>query len=203
MKSDNKKRLPLNDWEDIKAIKITIQDEFPLDFFRFKNLEELYVEGSCKFLPDLNNSFKKLKLLSIRLRGLKGSIESVFNLPSLENLKVIETPLKSFMIPSDLGSSSLVSLTIKNCSLKELPENIFQLEKLTEINFSGNDLSGLPSSIQALKNLRRLNLDQNRFKHLPGVISYISKLKHLSIDQNLFSQLEKDRIERDFHITII
>jgi Leucine-rich repeat (LRR) protein len=121
-------------------------------------------------------------------------------LPHLENLKIIDTPLASFLLPLGNAPAPLKSLTIKNCSLKKLPEEISMLWQIQEMNLSGNDLDNLPYSFMDLKNLRRLNLDHNEFRKFPDEIKRNPSLQHLSIDHNKFSEEEKERIQRQFHI---
>jgi Leucine-rich repeat (LRR) protein len=118
----------------------------------------------------------------------------------LENIKIIETPLTSFLLPLGHTASPVKSLTIKDCGLKFLPEEIAMLTQLSEINLSGNALKKLPQAFIELKKLKRLNLDRNKFEKFPDFIRQLSGLSHLSIDQNLFSEEEIERIQREFHL---
>jgi Leucine-rich repeat (LRR) protein len=185
----------------VQALKISIKgQQFPLELHDFENLQELYLEGPCEDFPAKPSLWPQLKVLSIKWPNFTGDISSVFKLPALENLKIIETPLKSLMLPLGSSGASLKSLTIKDCGLKFLPEEFSLLAELRELNLSGNHLEQLPKSFSHLCHLKRLNLDQNKFSVFPNEVQKISCLLHLSLDHNQFSEEEKERIQREYHI---
>lgn len=187
--------------EEVRVLKINIKSEvFPDDILDYPNLTELYLEGSCKSFPKNAPFWSNLRVLSIKWPNFDGDLSSIFKLPSLENLKIIETPLKTFILPLGHSAAPVKSLTIKDCALKSLPEEISMLDLLYEMNLSGNELTRLPESFIDLKNLKRLNLDKNHFKAFPDFIKKMTKLTHLSIDGNEFPEEEKERIQREFHI---
>lgn len=186
---------------NVNALKISVKDKkFPEMLHHFENLEELYMEGLCEEFPKMMPSWPNLKTLSIKWSNFTGDLSALFSLPKLSNLKIIETPLKTFLLPLGHASAPLRSLTIKDCQFKTLPEEISMLTELEELNLSGNKLESLPVGFKALTKLRRLNLDGNCFKTFPDFIKTLPKLTHLSIDNNQFPEEEKERIQREFHI---
>lgn len=188
--------------EEVRALKINVKEEsFPENLLDFPNLGELYLEGNCKRFPS-TPGWAQLKVLSIKWPLFNGDLSPLFDLPALENLKIIETPMKSFRLPLGHAAAPLKSLTIKDCNLEKLPEEISMLQEVTELNLSGNKLTRLPASFIALKNLKRLNLDKNSFSKFPDAIKSIPALGHLSIDGNQFPEEEKERIQREFHIWV-
>lgn len=195
--------LALKERSNVLALKLTIKGgNFPDDIFNLPNLSELYLDGDCKNFPTKIFGLNELKILSIKWPSFSGNLSSLFQLPKLENLKIIETPLKLLHLPLGHSISPLKSLTLKDCGLSHLPEEISILSLLSEINLSGNQLEELPFSIIDLKKLKRMNLDHNLFKFFPDNIKKNSMISHLSIDNNLFSEEEKERIQREFHISI-
>ena len=170
----------LKEREDVKAIKLSLKGTFPLELFDLLNLEEVYLEGECE--------------------NFKGDLSPVFSLPSLESLKIIETPIKTFLLPLGKINAPLRLLTIKSCGLQKLPEEISMFTKLQEFHLPGNQLTSLPFAFKELHQLRRLNLDSNSFKVFPDLIKSMKTLTHLSIDGNSFDEDEKARIQREFHI---
>lgn len=187
--------------EEVQALKINVKGEaFPQEILDFPNLTELYLEGNCKTFPDAAPQWKELRTLSIKWPLFKGDLSSVFRLPHLENLKIIDTPLQSFLLPLGHTPAPIKSLTVKDCGLKLLPEEISMLWRLEEMNLSGNQLTALPLSFIDLTQLKRLNLDGNKFSAFPDIIKKMPHLSHLSIDRNSFSEEEKERIQREFHI---
>lgn len=191
----------LKEANDVRALKLTIKsEELPTELFHFPNLEELYLEGLCTQLPDLSMKWNKLKTLSLKFPHFKDVPSSLFKLPSLMNLKLIQTPLKMLLLPLGHTVAPLKSLTIKECGLKSLPEEIGTLNSLTEMNLSQNELEALPHSFPELAYLKRLNLDHNLFKKFPDQLNRNPALTHLSIDFNNFDNEEKARIQRTFHL---
>lgn len=187
--------------DNVQALKISVKGEnFPEELLDFPNLTELYLDGNCTRFPDKTPKWNQLKTLSIKWPAFKGDLSNVFRLPQLMNLKIIETPMKQFLLPLGNTPAPLKSLTIKDSGLTHLPEEISMLWQMEEMNLSGNDLQELPKSFIDLGNLKRLNLDSNLFKLFPDNVKKMPKLSHLSIDNNKFSDDEKSRIQRDFHI---
>lgn len=189
------------DRKEVQALKINVKGEdFPEEILNYPNLGELYLEGNCRHFPADAPVWENLRVLSIKWPNFNGDLSSIFKLPALENLKIIETPLTTFLLPVGQAPAPVKSLTVKDCSLKSLPEEISMLWQLNEMNLSGNNLKTLPKSFIDLKNLRRLNLDSNHFSVFPDDIKKMPALGHLSIDHNLFPEEEKERIQREYHI---
>ncbi len=192
----------LKEREDVRAIKIVLKEaQFPTELFDFPNLEEAYLEGECQSFPGKMTGWSKIKVLSIKWNQFSGDLSSILSLPMLENLKILETPMKMFLLPLGKINAPLKFLTIKSSGLEQLPEEISMCTQLQELHLPGNKLSALPFSFKELQKLKRLNLDQNKFKNFPDQIKTMKNLSHLSIDGNLFSEEEKARIQREFHIT--
>jgi Leucine-rich repeat (LRR) protein len=191
----------IEDAENVEALKLEIKDgKFPAQIFMLNNLKELYLEGNCIDLPKLGHPWPALKTLSIKWPQFQGDLSQIMAISSVENLKIIETPQKKVLFPIGSRVQGLKSLTMKNCGLESLPEEITIFPELSEINLSGNELKNLPMAFVDLKKLKRLNLDQNQFEKFPDMIKSMPSLSHLSIDGNPFPQSEKDRIQREFHI---
>ncbi len=188
---------------EVQALKLSIKGTtFPRELFDFPNLTELHLEGQCREWPDEVLPWKELRTLTMKWPSLQGSITSAFRLPKLENLKVIDTPLKTFLLPLGNVPAPLKSLTLKDCGLTELPEEISLLSKLYEINLSGNNLKKLPAGFIDLRSLKRLNLDHNHFERFPDLVKKMPTLSHLSIDRNPFPEEERERIQREFHVWV-
>jgi Leucine-rich repeat (LRR) protein len=191
----------LKERDQVTAIKITIKDkQFPISLFDLPNLTEAYLDGECTEFPHEIHGWKNLKTLSIKWDFFQGDLSGLFSLPNLENLKIIETPIKHFLLPLGRINAPLKFLTIKSCKLEKVPEEISMCQSIIEMHLPGNKLETLPFSFKELAHLKRLNLDNNLFQHLPDQIKSMKNLGHLSIDGNHFSEEEKARIQREFHI---
>jgi Leucine-rich repeat (LRR) protein len=189
--------------DDVKILKLNLSvDNLPEEIFSFPNLEEVYLDGECKNFPDRIQGWDKVRTLSIKWNEFSGDLSAILGLKNLENLKILETPLKMFLLPLGKITSPLKYLTIKTCGLEKLPEEISMCTNLQELSLPGNKLSSLPYSFIDLKELKRLNLDGNKFESFPDQVKKMPKLHHLSIDGNKFSTEEKERIQRIFHLTV-
>lgn len=190
----------LKEASQVEALKVSLPGPgFPGELLMLPNLRELYLEGGVESFPRIGYPWEKLRVLSIKWSKFSGDISGLFAL-SIENLKIIETPIPRLHLPLGQLGTTLRHLTIKDCGMKELPEEISMLTGLEEMNLSGNLLEELPKSLKLLPRLRRLNLDGNRFKKFPDSISTMKSLSHVSLDGNLFSEEEKARIQREFNL---
>jgi Leucine-rich repeat (LRR) protein len=194
--------LALKEKDEVFAIKLTLKGSFPKDLYHLPHLTELYLEGSCKEFYFEKHHWLKLKTLSIKWEDFSGDLSGIFTLPSLENLKINDTPLRKIIFPLGSIQAPLKLLTIKNCHLESLPEEISMMDSLQELFVPGNKLKELPQSFYGLANLKRLNIDGNQFATFPNVIKKMPYLKSVSADHNLFNEDEKARIQREFNLTV-
>lgn len=191
----------LNERSDVRAIKLNIKEKvLPENLFDFPNLEEAYLEGDCEEFPSTIQGWEKLKILSIKFEKNRSDLSAVFSLPNLENLKIISTPIKVFLLPLGKINAPLRFVTIKGCGLERLPEEMSMMDTLEELSLPNNRLFVLPFAFQDLKCLKRINLDNNKFVIFPKIIKKMPNLKHLSIDGNTFDEEELAKIQREFHI---
>lgn len=63
--------------------------------------------------------------------------------------------------------TELTGLTLYNQRIKFLPQELWTLSKLEELNLAGNVLTSLPSEISNLTKLKFLNLEHNQLRALP------------------------------------
>lgn len=188
---------------DVVQLKVTLKGgAFDSELLHFPQLEELYLDGDCTTLPGDLTGWNRLKTLSIKWSSFSGDLSPLFSLTRLENLKIIETPMKRFFLPLGRINAPLKNLTIKSCGLEELPEEISMLTQLFELSLPSNQLTTLPFSFFELKMLKRLSLDSNNFVAFPDVIKKMSTLSHLSFDSNPFPDEEKERIQREYNIWV-
>ena len=193
----------LKEREEVTAIKLTLKGaQFPKELFDLPNLREVYLDGELEKFPEEITGWSHVKILSLKFEKNKSDLSALFTLPELENLKIIETPIKVFLLPLGKINAPLRFISIKGCGLEKLPEEISMITTLEELHLPQNKLFDLPFAFKELKKLKRLNLDSNNFQLFPNLVKNMSTLSHLSIDGNKFDEDEKSRIQREFHIWV-
>ena len=112
-----------------------------------ESVEELDVSGTAiREVPSSVGLLKNLKVLSFN--GCKGL--SSFNSTSWYDLHPFSSGPKianHVGLSSLLGLCSLTKLKLKDCNLREIPNDIGCLFSLEEINLRGNSFVCLPDSI--------------------------------------------------------
>ena len=117
----------------------------------------------------------------------KGLDDAVFDLVSLNNLKIAGTPLES--ISDKLGClTNLTALSLQNNKLKLLPETIGSLKLLKTLDISGNQLKEVPNTLSSLNNIQTLNANLNELTTFPEV-SNMKQLAYLYISRNQLTSL--------------
>jgi len=91
----------------------------------------------------------------------------------------------------EVSLSGETALFLNYLGIKRLPEKLFELTQLTDLNLSGNELEILPDDISRLTNLRVLDLAGNLLTQLPETIGSLSQLKHLDLAYNRLKHLPK------------
>ena len=75
--------------------------------------------------------------------------------------------------------------------LKEIPDAVFNLGRLTYLDLSDNELVSLSEKINQLQNLIVLNLGNNQLANLPKTISQLHNLAHLDLSNNRLANLSE------------
>ncbi len=78
----------------------------------------------------------------------------------------------------------LERLSIYSNDFESLPEEIYSLTSLKELDLGYNKLSSIPKSISNLASLKKLNLRSNDFESLPEEIDSLKSLEELNLGFN-------------------
>lgn len=152
-------------------------DKLPNELGNAECLEELDVSGTS--VRELPSSIVRLKSLTVlNFRGCKGPSPKFWNLLSLFQLFLslfqrflirsrVPTPL---LLPSLSGLVSLKKLTLSDCNLLVVPNDLSCLSSLTDLDLSRNQFVSLPNGVSLLSRLQFLNLECcERLQELPEV----------------------------------
>jgi Leucine-rich repeat (LRR) protein len=76
-------------------------------------------------------------------------------------------------------------LSLTGHSLKEIPESVWAVEKMTTLDLTSNEIKVIPADIRKLALLKTLKLDGNKLVDFPDEISELPKLATLSAGDNI------------------
>jgi DNA-binding transcriptional ArsR family regulator len=100
-------------------------------------------------------------------------------------------------LPDEIGElQKVTNINLYNNKLTELKPSFFNLINCEQIILSDNKLENIPPDIEKLKNLMKLSLERNKLTTLPEEISKLKKLELLCIYDNPISEEEKVRIKK-------
>ncbi|XP_070580511.1 protein flightless-1 homolog isoform X2 [Ptychodera flava] len=139
-----------------------------------------------EIFPGHVSDMSSLRWLKLNRTGLSLLPEELSSLTKLEHLSMVRNNLNQ--IHGDL--STLNCLRTLNCRHNRLtcggiPDDIFELEELTTIDFSHNQLYAIPDNLENAKSLLVLNLSHNRIDTIPSQLFInLTDLIHLNVSNN-------------------
>ena len=87
-----------------------------------------------------------------------------------------------------IDGKNIVGMGLFGVEMKNIPETLFKLKNLEELNLAYNKIEILPEKIGELKSLKELELSLNNLTHLPASLGNLTSLEIISLEQN---KLEK------------
>lgn len=84
-------------------------------------------------------------------------------------------------------------LNLSGQQLKKVPDYVFKLTNLEELDISNNQITGnLPAEIRNLKSLKILNANNNLMTGIPAEIGQLPNLQTLNINRNFLAGIPKE-----------
>lgn len=84
-------------------------------------------------------------------------------------------------------------LDLSNQKLEKVPDYVFELNDLEELDISNNQITGnLPAEIRNLKSLKVLNANNNLMTGIPAEIGQLPSLQIFNINNNLLAGIPKE-----------
>ncbi len=197
--------------EDVQTL-VLWNENITDEIYEFSELEQLLLyECNIDSISHKVMKLNKLKIISIERSDLKAVSKELFNLESLEKVRLgdnrllnlnfmgVNTSIKSLDLSynkiEDLSNISkhlkgLVKFSCRSCGLSEVPDNIFT-SKLEKLNLMENKIKNLPENIGNAIELKSLYLDKNEIESLPPTFFELSRLKHLHLANNKLKKINR------------
>ncbi|MDO5639368.1 MAG: leucine-rich repeat protein [Neisseria sp.] len=152
------------------------------DSIRSINLSRLHLDQ----VPEALRGCTKLENISLAENDIRTFPAWLFELPALKKLDISFNP--NAVIPKALAKAQgLEKLVISAPQDKVLPQAVLQLTKLKTLHISGT-LAALPDGLFALENLQEIELFETELTTIPAGIARLPKLKKFSMMQFWFSE---------------
>ncbi|MEM7532538.1 MAG: fibronectin type III domain-containing protein [Chloroflexota bacterium] len=150
----------------------------PAEIGSLTQLKELALRGNQLGAAALTRTQRSIS----QFTGLPPDIG---NLLHLQLLDVGDTNLSDENLPPQIGNlDKLTQLLLDNNGLSSLPPQLGQLSLLQELQLQQNRLTELPSELGNLDQLTLLQISQNQLTTLPPSLSELPKLEELLFDNN-------------------
>jgi len=85
-------------------------------------------------------------------------------------------------------------LDITGKKLEKIPENIFMLKNLEELNVSNNELRNITPFVKKLNKLKKLNFTKNLLTKLPDVLWTMPSLEEIWVDEKVKVKNRENRV---------
>ncbi|TXG64821.1 hypothetical protein EZV62_011815 [Acer yangbiense] len=175
--------IPTSIWQLKSLYELNLEncsrlESFPEILDTMEYVKTLELSGTAiKELPENLGDLKSLKFLYADRTAITQLPSSMKHLKNLKKLSCRGCRGLRFTLSSGLPCS-LTSLSLSDCNLKEIPEDICRLSSLLHLDLSENHFEHLPKSMKLLFDLRYLNL--NNCNMLQSVTELPSSLRLLS-----------------------
>ncbi|XP_041375024.1 malignant fibrous histiocytoma-amplified sequence 1 homolog [Gigantopelta aegis] len=148
---------------------------------------------SIQKIPDGFGSLRKLE--SLNLKGNHLVCVSVFSqyCKKLETMNLTGALRHFSMVPEAIFMlEGLKNLNLTGNLFTEIPSEVCGLKKLKKLSIRRNKLLILPEELFSLEHLVYLELDENCLETIPDGISKLKNLTYLNLAQNQMSSIHED-----------
>ncbi|XP_039264697.2 uncharacterized protein LOC120340487 [Styela clava] len=183
--------------------------------FRFENMTSISIHHNnlTSFGAEQLHCFPNLNLLRMYNNKINSMPAGMFqNNRRINRLYIGPNPIRNFD-PKCLQGLDLYSLSLRNMSLKKIPDFPSKFQNLTYLELSDNLITTIPNnSFANMDLLFRLTLDNNLISNLEAdAFRNCKKLRYLDLSENnirtlpkgIFDDLDKDRIHIELWINRI
>lgn len=177
---------------EVLGVNITKYDKLPTGLYSLKHIKQLgFQHWETIDFGDFFQWFSKLRQLQLWWKDTK-TIPDLSNLTTLEDLELKN--YSCWVLPERIWKlKNLKELECIGCNIKQLPSTMAQLEKLELLNISNNALDNQAlESIWKLKNLKELRLRNCDLDYLPDQLTQLQNLEELYLTGNEIPDLRNN-----------
>ncbi|CAL6066063.1 Leucine-rich_repeat protein [Hexamita inflata] len=171
--------------QQFKMINVPIQQEFfekiTKRLQKYNCLQHFYLNRLHKIQEIHLNGVNNLRNLEIfQMKSLQ--FVCLQNLPALQQLIVSQTHLVELQMQN---CPQITQVQLKSNSLDQIPENLFQLKNIIELDVSGNQIKQIPDEIQQFAQLQVLNISTNQIRIIPNSVGKLRNLQQFNFEGNI------------------
>lgn len=153
--------------------------EFELDDYgNIGYIKGLVIDGNPSYNTNKDGELVDRSLTEFKhMKKLPGFIA---NLSSLSHLSIRNCDLEE--LPEELKNSAIQTLYIENTQISDLPAGIGEIATLINVCLKGNRLTAFPEALTRLTDLYDLNIIDEQIDELPDDIRHCTSLRNLRIN---------------------
>jgi hypothetical protein len=186
------------DWAYLTNMYIMVSKKNPIQYIDPAFLTQsnlLYLELCDTKLDSLPRQIEKIGVELLRLiNNTSDTLRISDSIKRMVNLKeIVIADANLYHFPSFICRSKKVeSVTLINCKIDSIPEEVQWMENLKILNLQGNNIKEIPSFIKNCKKLEVLILKDNKIDNFSEWIALLPKLEFLDITGNMLSLPDTD-----------
>jgi Leucine-rich repeat (LRR) protein len=161
---------------------------------RLRSIDDDIIVLSNLKLLDVSDNF--LRSLPICLHTMPKLTQLVTGLPHQNQFEDPPVPVLAQGTPVIMqylraldAAIRTKELIVAGLRLGEVPKACLEMESLTSVDISSNDLTEIPYEIESMRNLERLNCSSNSIVQVSSSIAKLPRLAYLDLRSNRLSQL--------------
>lgn len=176
------------------------ESALPYEITLLSNLKTLILQmEKLEQIPLWFGELENLTSLTLNTPELK-NLEHLFSLRSLKHLhiKSLKQPQVNLI---NHCSNQLLSLSLNNLELEDLPLGVENFPLLENLYLMGNKIQSVSPRLFQMPNLKRLYLNNNQIKDVSDQL-FSSGLQLISLDGNPLTEEKRDSIYNKYKIWI-
>jgi len=158
--------------------------------------ETAHVQALClhhnvlTYIPNIISSYTNLRVLDVSNNELSAIDDLVVRLTNLKTLIAKHNRLDNNSLPKDFGlMQRLEELNLSGNALTTIPPQILELTNLKALHLGSNQIDVLSRDVHRLKKLEILYLGGNNLAELPNEMGQLSNLQALILCENKLQNL--------------